>query len=308
MLCFDFFSGGDIDILLCEETIRYTLLREEGLHLAATIVLKPRTRDARLQIVHPKQFCTTGLTDLAGWEGSRDVPFSYTSVFTDMHVGRFVRRQPGEYDWRELRWEQDTLVMESDAKVVRVFHKRPVEGELLGADDVEAPYTCLDVTGFPEVDQHFILRLEGQIIGKSYDELIDPDSPSGTRVYKIYGSSYVCDYIHMLFMPRYQRMHRGVGNAYATKIKDLIPTRRITPKVYSIAAIGPTDDQAGGVEPLDLTGAIVEITDKRNAESEADDRLRRACGSFRWFATRSASTSFFQQLVGRTATLATAAR
>ncbi len=289
MLCFEFFGEGSPGVSFCEETICYEPDRSKGLSLSVCAVVRVSTPGATLQVVHPRTFSQYDFDTEAQFLNDGD-DFPYSFMFYQMFSGRVKKSENGSYCFQALP-DSD------DAARVGFSPLPPVQIALKSPEHESSPFTCHEIS-FPGTGT-FFFRIRCRLLGKTYNDLVEDDDPTGMRFFKVYGAEYVHDFIGNIFLPSSKLELDSAQFADAQSLfTSLTVERRVIPKVYSIIGVDNPDYKPARMKCLNLTDDLVNLTEKINPAIHEHPLLKTLVGKIFWYATKTQTASFFLQMVG----------
>ena len=298
MLCFDLYGQG-IEILLCEETIRYSAYRHEGIRLAATVVARVPEEAAGqyLHILHPRHLSKVALRST---RGDQNV-FSY--VFSHIVQKRLT---PVDGETQLLRqWE--TGKHSIDSKTLKVRDLQNPNGDIL-ADALDladkavefVPYTCFKIGPLPHTPEPLIFGLEGVIDASSFEDLTGEDRSNYRRKYKVYGPSYTRQHIDTIFLPESERFF---GEAQNEAVKEFVNNQlprsnRICPERYSVVALDNPNCNPFRMRAVEVSEELESLTDRIDSGIYEHKGLHSIRDRIHWYVTRDQTDSFFLDFIG----------
>ena len=154
MLCFAFLGAPGARIQLCEEVIRFSAYRNDGVHIGATVIVSlGDSGDRYLYAIHRRLLDGVCLTSPAEWAGNQQ-GFPLSHIFSTIIPARLAPQGNGIYSVRlgPLGNVEDTLqAVRAIGKTVDnafdITDHIPVREE--ARDHV--PYTCLRIEPLPIV-------------------------------------------------------------------------------------------------------------------------------------------------------------
>jgi len=300
MLCFAFFGNEQMKVSLCEEVLRYSPYKQDGVYIGAHLVVSAgAARDRYLYAIHRRALDGLRLATRSEWDGEV-LSFPYFHVFTHLMKNRLATAggtltlSLPEPDTHAALKPVQILADDGDgAFTVEDFLHLPP-----GAEH-NAPYTCVRIGPFPEGEMSYLFRIECHIGGTSFTDLIPEDMATGTRLYKVYGPDYVIRHIEALDIPQAVKLPNGKDyEGHMRLFAELQPQKLILPAIYSIVAVDNPNCRPMRLQSLNLTSDLRDVSDNINPDVYKHRDLARIQGRLHWFLCDSHSQSFFLQLVG----------
>lgn len=322
MLCFEFLKDIDlkINILSCEETIRYSAYRDDGVFLAAIVVfqLDEKPQEKCLYVIHPRTLDHFQFASNQQWQGEGE-------IFTINQNGLAKKLNfPVQHIYSKICNQR--MTKENGQHYVKLFQSnknitenKPIPVNIISQDmdllqiaplfdlDYESslyqPYTCFKISNLDqlEVKQNYVFRIYCHISDPSFDDLIKEDERTLTRLYRVYGPKFLNEYIKTVHIPdsleRDQAVYKGHKEFY---VKEGI--NRIVPGEYSIVAIDNFNCNPARLHCLKLTEHLWNVTDYTDEElynhSELSDLKEKDNPRIHWFVNCSSNDLFYLQLRG----------
>jgi len=304
MLCLEFYGDPHMKMDLCEETIRYSAYRKDGLHLAATIAVAPG--DATDRIVYAVHSRELDEVRLGSWEhAASPEEFPYSYLFCNIAKERLAPCGPGTHEMKvftgknELSGES-TVLVEAIGPENTVLRAKNRFDALSPEVRANAPYTCVEIGPLPEKNATYLVRVECRLGKRSFQDLIPEDEVTGTRLYRVYGPEHTHGQIRTVHMPRCMASVNSTDYmAYEQFLKTLGEKQLIVPNEYSIVAVDNPNCNPAHLHCIDLTNDLFDVTSNvDDPVYDGHNMLRGIRGRIHWFVTRHPSPLFFLQLVG----------
>ena len=303
MQCFEFFGEPSMRVDLCEETIRYSAYREDGVHIGASLVVTPGdANDRTLYAVHRRAL--DGLEGAPPGDWLTDVEgFPYAYVFSHIVENRLGRE--GEEAWAVKLFRGQRYIRQTETLTVRAVGESPSGGFRIADHLVAkagmpnaAPYTCLKIGPFPDGASSFLFRFECHIGGSAYSDLIPEDIETATRRYNVYGPEHIHREIETLDIPRAMADFPGKFDYHVEFFKSLTEDRRLIPMEYSVVAIDNPNCNPARLRCLNMTPDMRDVSGQIAAEVYSHPLLEAIKGRIHWFVCDKPSGLFYLQLSG----------
>ena len=298
MLCFKFFSGDGITLGLCEEIIRYSAYREEGIEIGVVLTVKVPEGGGTFFAVHRRVLEECELATPEEWQEG-DGAFPYLYIFAHLIPDRFVMHADGEGDLRLLRGKKaaelellHVQILTGDAEVG--LTKAAVVPEDLMA---QAPFTCLQFGPFPKKGGSFALAFRCRIGEPTFGDLVPEDETTGTRRYRVYGPKQIDREIRMLDLPNALSLDERYG-AYADQFDKLDKMCPVVPDQYSIVAVDNPNCNPDELRCLNMSENLVNATQLVDPKVYAHPALDSIVKRIHWFLCNNAGEDFYLQLSG----------
>lgn len=310
-------AGGGISVELCEEIIQFHTVRQEGIPLAANIIIRCMGEGEKyLGIWHRADVSPLSMGETCDW---LDPQSFETYIFFNITRGRGRITGPNRtIEMRPFRNGGAKLRLESEA--VKGIIVPPV-GDGAGAIDVSyplgdelatlglktpdaefVPYTYVKVGPFAGHKCYYAIRVTTHVSEPAFGRLVTEIPCDNTRVYDVYGADEILRKIQDLDLPDLEyHTEPEVFALYRDHFVNAMKEKRLCPKAYSVVAIDSPDShnhRPPKMYAIKLTRGLDDLTDqisedlfKYPALSELRDRVF-------WFVNRSPKQDFRLQLEG----------
>lgn len=330
MLCVEFLKDIylDIDILSCEETLRFSAYEDDGIFLAITAVFKLKKKPQQgkyLYAIHPRTLDNIRLASIKNWQGKEEVfevngkqyDFPVQHIYSKICHQRMTEEN-GLYHVKLFEEDKDTENKPIPEKIISVNviteNKGPLHIEnlfkLKGAKNLYQPYTCLKISGLDklEVETNYIFRIYCHISDPSFSDLVVSDKRTQTRLYRVYGAKFVNECIKTVHIPdalkRDKATYQGHEEFYS---KEDVTIKRIVPEQYSITAVDNFNCNPARLHCLNLTDHLWDVTSHADKEvynhKELENLKEEGGPRIHWFVNCSTNDLFYLQLRGPIAIL-----
>lgn len=303
MLCFELLGEPGTRVLLCDETIRYSAYKEDGVHLAATVVVCFEDCQNRfIYAIHPRFLGTPRVQSVGGQDEPGGIPYSF--VFSNIAAGRFSSCSDGRSVLKLFRGEASVAKAESievcDAMVGTCPPQLQSEYPSEPATQEVTPFTSFKIGPFPGGEVPHIFRLEAHVSGSSFDDLIEEDEGTGTRLYKVYGAQYIHRQIESICIPQALTLSDSSALVEQARFFDTVHNdyRRLVPEEYSVVAIDNPNCNPARLRPLSLSADLMNVTNQIDPIVYDHVDLMKVRGRIHWFVTRHPTDTFLLQLLG----------
>ncbi len=299
MLCFEFIGDGRIELLLCEEAIRYSAVRGEGVQIGATVIVKNvPAEDPYLYAIHRRALSHIRMAPRDSWT-DRETGFPYSHIFKSISDGRLSLANDGAYIFQFAATDDDatrvTLLPDSSARKFCAIEQM-ANGE---SADPDAPFSLVRLGPFPPGNGPFLFRFEFTVSGSSYDDLVPEYQETATRLYRVYGPEHIRRDIPLIDIPQALARHGNERFQKHAEFFDSIPSeRRIVAQRYSIVAVDNLNCNPARLRCIDLTSDLRDMTDAIDASVYDHPYLSAISGRIHWFVSERPSRRFYLQLSG----------
>ena len=323
MMCFEFLKDSNlkIDILSCEETVRYSAYRDDGVFLAATVVFQVDEKPPQgkcLYAIHPRTLDHFQFASTQQWQGegeiftinqngsTKEFDFPVQHIYSKICNQRMTSTN-GQHCVKLFQSNKNITankpipvkIIEQEMYLLQITPLFDLGDE----ESLYQPYTCFQITNLDqlEVKQNYVFRIYCHISDPSFGDLIEEDERTLTRLYHVYGAKFVNEYIKTVHIPdsleRDQAIYERHKEFY---MKEDI--NRIVPKEYSVVAIDNFNCNPARLHCLKLTKHLWNVTDYTDEEvynhSELSNLKETDGPRIHWFVNCSSDDLFYLQLRG----------
>jgi len=319
MICFGFSCSRDgLSIELCEEVIQYHTNREEGIPLAANLIVKSTSDEAKyLGAWHRGDVSPFCIEETERWIERDDF---YTNIFFNIAKNRGKVGPERTIEVRlfdDQKMEDPCLRPETETTggvaVPCIGDSRngvsvsyPVH-DRLGSDsevaDVLRPYTYGIIGPFSGRDRYFAIRITAHIGEHVFEKFATENICEGTRFYEVYGVDEILQRIGALDLPELQdRCASGISyEVYQDEFVSGLLRRKLVPEFYSVVAIDSPDSKnypLNGLFTIQLRRGLKDLTDQIHEGLYEHESLANLKDRVFWFVTREKDRDFRLQLEG----------
>ena len=304
MLCYDIYQDHGIEeIVLCEETIRYSAYRSESIYLAATIVARLATEDpAFFYLMHSRLLDNLDVKVVGEDSDAAILPYSH--IFSNIVQDRLQRIDDQQ---QRLRPFDDQNEISSDLPMIVDninLHEGPGYEECIRLEDEEArqlaPYTCVKIGPLVAPSRHVIFRIEALLSPLSYSDLVEEDVSTGVRAYKVYGPDSVRTDIESLHLVQARHYHNSEAYEQHTEFlqNQLSLDKRLVPRNYSVVAVDNPNGSPSRLRAVSFTPNILKRTERVDDCVYQHHALDSEANHMHWFVTEGRASDFLLQLIG----------
>lgn len=292
MLCFKFYKEGDISINLCEEIIRYSAYREDGIYIGVVMIVKTESPNSSLLAIHRRSLVGLKIIKVSDMDC-----FPYLFIFAKL---RNLRLNEEGHGFIPLSKEgmlippETTLFNFDDEKKFNFYDCSTQIPKKLKS---YAPFTCLRIGPFPDAPGTYIFAYECKIEDPTFGDLVFEDNESITRRYKVYGPTHIHREIRAIDLPKAIDISEAFIE-YAEYYNKILKMVQAVPKQYSIVAIDNPNCNPDRLRCVTMSSNLKDQTKQICDDIYKNPILGSIKNRVYWFVCEQPSDDFFLHLSG----------